>query len=397
MATDFLSALNQRAPSPRNNPQLQTQQLPSSISRPRPIQFSPLFQQRSSLFNTNQRRSPSGIDALFHVAPSFLQANNQSTWANIGNTLFPQYMPGYQAPSDVNRDNSSYGGDPNGARGLDGTKQWDSLMKQAGTEAGVPWQILASIMGIETGGSNTNDPGGAMGLMQIMPGDWQNLANQYGGDLSNPYTNIRTAADILKMNYDKYGSWDKAAAAYFGAIDSQGNITGASDSYGTTGFSYVNLFRNNLASLGYGQPSNAELQSGGQGASPWANGAIQAAMSMQGTPYVWGGDSPGGFDCSGLVEWAYAQQGKSFGRTAQQQYDNTQHISSSQLQAGDLIFFMFPDDAVRPGEGGKVNHVAIYLGNGQMLQASSNGDIVKIMPVNDSWYSDHVYGYGRVV
>jgi cell wall-associated NlpC family hydrolase len=295
-----------------------------------------------------------------------------------------QDSSGYMLPS---------GGDPSQARGLEGTQQWQTQMKRVQDETGVPWQIMAAIMGIETGGNNKDDPGGAKGLMQIMPEYWQDTANKYGGDLSDPYTNIRTAADILKQNYDSYGSWEAAAAAYFGgggAFNSDGTYSSSSDSYGTDISSYVNAFKGNLTVLGYGAPSAAEQTNGGRAATGWADGAVQAAMQMQGTPYVLGGESPGAFDCSGLMQWAYSQMGKQLPRTAAEQYNATQRITSDQLQPGDLIFFSGTTDA--PG----VTHVGMYIGNGQMLQAPKEGDVVKISSLNNDFWNSHTYGYGRV-
>lgn len=284
-------------------------------------------------------------------------------------------------------------GDPTKAQGVEGALAYKDMMTRASQQSGVPWEVLAAIMGIETGGQNLAPNGaGAVGVMQIVPKYWQDLANKYGGNLSDPWTNIRTAADILKQNYDKWGSWDQAAAAYFGAIDSSGNITGATDSFGTSGYSYVDAFHNNLASLNYGSPTTSEYTAGGQAASAWAQSALSKAMTAQGTPYVFGGESyeEGGFDCSGLVTWAYGSTGKYFGRTAQEQYNNTSRITSSQLQPGDLVFFSGTTGA--PG----ITHVGIYIGNGQMLEAPTEGDVVKIVSLNSDFWNAHLAGYGRV-
>lgn len=282
------------------------------------------------------------------------------------------------------------GGDPSGARGLEGTEQWKPLMERAAQETGVPWQVLAAIMGIETGGQNIGANGaGAMGLMQIVGDIWQQTANQYGGNLMDPWTNIRTAAHILKSNYDTYGSWDKAAAAYFGgggAFNADGSFSDNADYFGTNISQYVGIFRNNMAALGYGTPSAAEYTAGGAAANPWAQNAVNNAMSAQGTPYVWGGESPGGFDCSGLMQWAYG--GKlDHARTAEQQYYATQRINGQDLQAGDLIFF---------NTIGGISHVGMYIGNGQMIHAPKENDIVKIVSLDNDYWRNATVGYGRV-
>ena len=69
-------------------------------------------------------------------------------------------------------------------------------------------------------------------------------------------------------------------------------------------------------------------------------GAVQAAESQIGVPYVWGGETPGvGFDCSGLVQWAYAQAGISLPRTSGAQFDATTHIPLADIEPGDLLFY----------------------------------------------------------
>jgi cell wall-associated NlpC family hydrolase len=89
-----------------------------------------------------------------------------------------------------------------------------------------------------------------------------------------------------------------------------------------------------------------------------------------GDPYVWGAAGPDAFDCSGLVMWAYAQAGVSLPHYSGAQYDDTIHIPMSDLEPGDLVF---PAD---PGE-----HVAIYIGNGDIVQAPYTGANVQIVPL----------------
>lgn len=140
-------------------------------------------------------------------------------------------------------------GDPSKARGLDGAKRWDGMIKQVANETGVPWQLITAIMGVESGGDpNARSGAGAMGLMQVMPFHFTAGENPF-----DPYTNIKKGASILKANYDRWGSWDKAVNGYF---TGQPDPTGASDG-GIDDYGYLNLVHNNLAALGYGQQAQA--------------------------------------------------------------------------------------------------------------------------------------------
>ena len=99
--------------------------------------------------------------------------------------------------------------------------------------------------------------------------------------------------------------------------------------------------------------------------------AVQAALSRVGDPYVWGAAGPDAFDCSGLVMWAYAQAGVYLPHYSGAQYADTTHIPMSELQPGDLVF---PAD---PGQ-----HVAMYIGNGEIVQAPYTGADVQVVPLS---------------
>jgi peptidoglycan DL-endopeptidase CwlO len=95
-------------------------------------------------------------------------------------------------------------------------------------------------------------------------------------------------------------------------------------------------------------------------------GAVGFAMQELGTPYVWGGAAPGGFDCSGLVMWAYAQVGVALPHSSYAQYGYGVPVSVDQLQPGDLVFF----------DG--LGHVGMYIGGGQFIEAPHTGAFVQI-------------------
>jgi len=112
---------------------------------------------------------------------------------------------------------------------------------------------------------------------------------------------------------------------------------------------------------------------------PPLTAALRAAESRRGLPYVWGAAGPSSFDCSGLVEWSFAQAGVSMPRVAADQARAGLAVPVSQLQPGDLLFYH--TDPTAPGY---ISHVAIYLGNGWMIQAPQPGMNVEVVPASFS-------------
>ena len=122
---------------------------------------------------------------------------------------------------------------------------------------------------------------------------------------------------------------------------------------------------------------------------PTGAAAVAEADKFLGTPYVWGGSSPGGFDCSGLVQYVYAQLGVNLPRTSQEQATVGTAVSGlAAAQPGDLLFFAGSD-----GTASAPGHVGIYVGNGQMLDAPYTGTNVQIEAVP----ADQVVDIRRVV
>ena len=113
-------------------------------------------------------------------------------------------------------------------------------------------------------------------------------------------------------------------------------------------------------------------------------GVVGVAMQFLGVPYVWGGASPSGFDCSGLIMYAYAQVGVSLPHHAASQYGMGSPVSRDQLAPGDLVFF------------NGLGHAGIYIGGGQFIHAPHSGDVVKISNLSDSWYASTWVGARRI-
>ena len=110
---------------------------------------------------------------------------------------------------------------------------------------------------------------------------------------------------------------------------------------------------------------------------------VSIALQYLGVPYVWGGASPSGFDCSGLTMYAYAKVGVYLPHNAAMQYGMGTPVSRSQLAPGDLVFF------------NGLSHVGMYIGGGRFVHAPHTGDVVKISSLSEYWYAATYVGARR--
>ncbi len=142
--------------------------------------------------------------------------------------------------------------------------------------------------------------------------------------------------------------------------------------------------REAAAKANQGKSGNSSGSSGGGGPSGYdaerSAQVVDIAMQYLGVPYVWGGSSPSGFDCSGLVKYAYGKIGIYLPHSSGMQYSYGVYVPKDQLQAGDLVFFYSP-----------IHHVGIYIGGGKMVNAT--GDHVQVGTV---WKSSY-YGARRIL
>jgi cell wall-associated NlpC family hydrolase len=132
-------------------------------------------------------------------------------------------------------------------------------------------------------------------------------------------------------------------------------------------------------------PSNSSGGSSGSSAPPPAthSSVVSIALQYLGVPYVWGGASPSGFDCSGLTMYAYAKVSVYLPHNAAMQYGMGTPVSRSQLAPGDLVFF------------NGLSHVGMYIGGGRFVHAPHTGDVVKISSLSESWYAATYVGARR--
>jgi cell wall-associated NlpC family hydrolase len=231
-----------------------------------------------------------------------------------------------------------------------------TLYQAAAQRCPMPWTILAAVGQVES--DHGRDPGpsptGALGPMQFEPATWTRWGVDGDGDGTK---DPRDPADAIP-----------AAADYLCSLGVTRNPHNALISYncGNSGAACQ------TASAGYAAAVLAIAASYGTASatSPVAEQAVQVALAQLGTPYIWGGESRAGFDCSGLVQFSYAKAGLALPRTAQAQSDATAHLpADAELQPGDLVFF---------GAGPKaVDHVGIALGDGRMVDAPHTGADVR--------------------
>ncbi len=111
--------------------------------------------------------------------------------------------------------------------------------------------------------------------------------------------------------------------------------------------------------------------------------ALHRALDMRGVPYVWGGSTPAGFDCSGLVRFAYRGAGITLAHSSYAQWDAGRHVHRRSLRPGDIVFF-------------GLGHVGLYVGGGRFVHAPETGRVVSVNRIDRGWYARTFSGGVRV-
>lgn len=233
--------------------------------------------------------------------------------------------------------------------------------QDAGICAGLGWPVLAGVGKVESDHGRSpslTSTAGAQGPMQFEPATWAHYGIDADGDGQadpiNPADAIASAAGYLcALGGDS--DVRSALVAY-----NCGNTTAACQAVSAGYASRVLSWATRYATAQAGAVPGGAAQV-----------AVEAALSQRGVPYLWGGEGPDGFDCSGLVQWAYARAGVVLPRVAQDQFNAGPAVPPGvPLMAGDLVFF---------GTGPRaVMHVGVYLGDGRMVDAPHTGADVRI-------------------
>lgn len=244
------------------------------------------------------------------------------------------------------------------------------LYQEAGLAFDVPWEVIAGIGKVECDHGRNPDPAcwkhgatnaaGAGGPMQFLASTWQTYGTAASGsgtpDRWNAADAIVSAANLLKAN----GAPENIEAAVF--------AYNHSDAYVQQVLAWANLY-----AATYGSSATSPATGSVPAPNQAAQAAVAYALAQLGTAYRWGGEGAGGFDCSGLVQAAFAAAGIALPRVAQAQYDATANeaVPAGQpLEPGDLVFF-----GASPAG---VTHVGIVVGPGEMVDAPHSGAVVRI-------------------
>ena len=205
-------------------------------------------------------------------------------------------------------------------------------------------------------------------------------------DVTIGYGLVQSDGSTLNVRSGPATTYDKVASLSDGAVVTIVGIDSGwykvTTSGGTTGYvssDYMVTCKDSAGSRGDGTAVAASSSLGQQ--------VADYGLQFLGTPYVYGGNGPSCFDCSGFTSYVYRHFGYTLNRTASGQLSNGVSVSKSELQPGDLVFF-------KDGGSKPVSHVGIYIGGGQFIHASTSTYEVRINDLTSGYYNN-VYVYAR--
>ena len=193
--------------------------------------------------------------------------------------------------------------------------------------------------------------------------------------------NLRSGPDTTHGVYEQM---------YYGTplniLGMEGNWYKVSTDLAACGYAYVSA---DYATIGKA-PKIVPGKGGASGRLSAGQRVVQIAEQFLGLPYVYGGSTPAGFDCSGFTSYVFKQMGYTLNRVSADQINNGVPVSKSELLPGDLILF-------KKQGASRIHHVGIYVGNGTMIHSPQTGDVIKYASIVNGYYNDCYYAARRIV
>ncbi len=193
--------------------------------------------------------------------------------------------------------------------------------------------------------------------------------------------NLRSGPDTT------YGVYEQA---YYGKsvniLAKEGNWYKISSNLAACGYVYISA---DYVAIGKA-PAGATSYGGATGKVSAGQRVVQIAEQFLGLPYVYGGSTPAGFDCSGFTSYVFKQMGYTLNRVSADQIYNGVPVSKSELQPGDLILF-------KKQGASRIHHVGIYVGDGMMIHSPQTGDVIKYASIVNGYYNSCYYAARRIV
>ena len=235
-----------------------------------------------------------------------------------------------------------------------------------------------------------------------MSAEYLNVSDKADGDLG--YGKVEADGSVLNMRSGPGTSYDRTKKIPDGTVvklvgmDSGWFKIEYKDTQGYVSSDYIAICAEKADSPAAAQYETPQAR-GQNSTGVWGNGVstttglqfVEYGKSFLGAPYVYGGNGPDCFDCSGFTKYVYSHFGYSINRTASNQMKNGVAVSSDQLQAGDLIFFR------NPGDNKPASHVGIYIADGKFVHASSDRYVVEIDTLYSSYNSRTYVGARRLL
>lgn len=229
--------------------------------------------------------------------------------------------------------------------------------------------------------------------------------NTVEGYMSSEYLTVSTQADVTigyglvqadgstlnvrsgpGTGYDKVATLsDNAVVTIVGINNGWYKIKTSSGTVGYVSSEYMVTCKDSAGSRGDGTTAVAATSNSSMGQQ-----VVAYAKQFMGVPYVYGGNGPNSFDCSGFTSYIYRHFGYTLNRTASTQLSNGTAVSKSELQPGDLVFFRYNTSY-------PASHVGIYIGNGQFIHASTNKYQVQIDQLNTGHYANVYIAARRIL